>query len=212
MADLITHRPRRSSRGTIPVRMVAATAVFALAGLVAGACTAAASGPTAGGPIVSAPAASPVASSSPPASGTSGAPCVSATDPTAVCSEPSASPSTAPTAAPASPGEPSASPAEQAASGTTVVTAAQNGTTLHLAVGERFELKLGSDMKWAPKVENPSIVAPVAGAGLAPGVQGVYVAKAAGTTTLTAVGSPSCAAGSICPQFRVLFTLTISVS
>ena len=49
------------------------------------------------------------------------------------------------------------------------------------------------------------------GADLAPGVQGVYMAKAPGTTTLGAIGRPVCTPGSICPQYRIAFTLTVHV-
>jgi hypothetical protein len=91
------------------------------------------------------------------------------------------------------------------------VTAAQNETTLHLSVGERFELALGSGQTWKVTVENPSVVAPVVGTTLPAGVQGIFEAKAAGTTVVSALGRASCAPGSMCPQYVIAFTITVVV-
>ena len=42
------------------------------------------------------------------------------------------------------------------------------------------------------------------------GAQGIYAARATGTTALSAVGSPHCTSG-VCPQYRIAFLLTITV-
>jgi hypothetical protein len=78
-------------------------------------------------------------------------------------------------------------------------------------VGQRFILDLGTGNEWTVKVADPAIVAPVTGATLAPGEQGVFVAKAHGTTVLNAVGAPVCPPGTTCPMFRIAFSLTIAV-
>ena len=90
------------------------------------------------------------------------------------------------------------------------VTAELNGSTLHLAIGQRLVLDLGTGTEWTVKVADPRIVALLSGVTLAPGAQGVYVAAAPGTTILTAVGQAACSSGP-CPLFRIGFTLTITV-
>ncbi|MGO9178968.1 MAG: hypothetical protein ACLQHS_06815 [Candidatus Limnocylindrales bacterium] len=91
------------------------------------------------------------------------------------------------------------------------MTLTDNGTTLHLAVGQQFLLDLGSSLEWAVKVADPGIVARVSGALLTKGAQGLYVARKAGTIVVNAIGSPHCASGSVCPMFRLGFSLTIVV-
>ncbi len=92
-----------------------------------------------------------------------------------------------------------------------VVTLAANGTTLRLAIGERFLLELGGNVTWVVTVGNPQVVARVRGVPVPSGAQGVFAALAPGTTTLTAVGMPPCASG-ICPLFRLGFRVTITVA
>jgi hypothetical protein len=105
---------------------------------------------------------------------------------------------------------PTPSPGETAAA-SRVVTIADNATTLHLAVGQQFLLDLGSSLDWAVTVADPGIVQRVAGVRVSQGAQGLYVARAAGTTVLSAVGSPHCTSG-VCPLFRLGFSVTITVS
>ena len=93
-----------------------------------------------------------------------------------------------------------------------VVTERDNGTTLHLVVGQRFILDLGQRVEWAVNATVPQVVQPVAGSPQIAGAQGLYVARTAGTTVLNAIGSPPCASGSVCPMFRLGFSLTIVVS
>lgn len=229
----VVQRPRAGGRS------FTAAFLLVLGILTLGACTTGSAGEAS--PPASAPAAlSAVASPLPSAVPASnepvvGAPCSSAADLAQVCgSDPASPPGSLAVPSPASgvaeaspvpspiPVEPS--PVEPAPVGSTapspgkpttsaastVVTVADDGSTLHLAVGERFQLDLGSGTEWTVKVADPHIVAPVVGVTLAPGVQGIYVARAAGTTVLSAVGKAACASGP-CPQFRIGFTLTITV-
>ncbi|MGC8634143.1 MAG: hypothetical protein ACP5VP_05705 [Candidatus Limnocylindrales bacterium] len=101
---------------------------------------------------------------------------------------------------------PSASPAVPSL----VVTLSDNGTTLHLALGQRFLLGLGGSAVWAVTIADPHVVAQVPGIAVPPGAQGVFAGLASGTTTLSAIGSPPCASG-ICPLFRIAFRITITV-
>lgn len=166
------------------------------------------------------------------------APCPSATSPAQACSSEPAAPSPAGSAIPprtspvastpaatrapaptpagtpvartAPPPTPSPSPGNAAASSVTV-TQADDGTVLHLAVGQRFLLDLGASMSWAVAVADQNVVGRVPGILVIQGAQGVYVARTAGTTLLNAVGSPHCTSGA-CPLFRIAFSITITVS
>jgi len=91
------------------------------------------------------------------------------------------------------------------------VTSTDNGRTIHLAVGERFLLELGSGLDWAVTGIDPTIVARVTGVTVIRGAQGLYEAQANGTATLTATGSPICPATGACPMYRLAFRLTIVV-
>ncbi len=84
-------------------------------------------------------------------------------------------------------------------------------TTVELAVGETFELKLGGGMDWSVQIEDPRIVAREPG-NLTPDSQGVYRALAAGSTKLLANGDPTCLkATPPCASPSFLFEITIVV-
>ncbi len=93
-----------------------------------------------------------------------------------------------------------------------IVTTADNRTTMHLVVGQEFLLDLGSNMDWTVTVADQRIVDRVIGSLVVQGAQGLYAARAPGTTVLSAVGSPPCASGGACPLFRLGFRLTIVVA
>jgi hypothetical protein len=65
-------------------------------------------------------------------------------------------------------------------------------------------------MDWAVTVADQSVVSRVVGVLVIQGAQGIYEARAPGTTVLSAIGSPHCTSG-ICPLYRVAFQVTISV-
>jgi hypothetical protein len=92
-----------------------------------------------------------------------------------------------------------------------VVTIANDGTTLHLAVGQQFTLSLGNGEDWMVKVADEQVVQHVAGVALPAGAQGIYEARKPGATVLSAVGSPHCTSG-VCPLFRLVFSVAITVS
>ncbi len=105
---------------------------------------------------------------------------------------------------------PTATPTPGTATSSVSVTQADNGTTLHLAVGQQFLLDLGSSEDWAVTVSNQDVVSRVIGVLVVKGAQGIYAARASGTTVLSAIGSPHCSSG-VCPLFRIAFTVTITV-
>ena len=86
--------------------------------------------------------------------------------------------------APTSSGQPS--------TGGRTVTLADVGTTVSLALGERFLLSLGADFDWTIDIADPTVVDRVRNISVIAGAQGVYEAKAAGRTTLSATGDPPC--------------------
>ena len=91
-----------------------------------------------------------------------------------------------------------------------MVTLADNGSTLHLAVGQRFLLELGESLTWVVTIADPHVVAPVAGVAPSPGTQGLYEALAPGSTVVSAVGSAPCSSGA-CPLFRIGLRITVVV-
>jgi hypothetical protein len=101
-----------------------------------------------------------------------------------------------------SPGQPTAS--------ALVVTIADNGTSLHLAIGQEFLLNLGSAADWAVTVADQRIVQRIGDVLVVRGAQGIYEARTAGTTSLSAVGSPPCPTD-VCPLYRLGFRITITV-
>jgi hypothetical protein len=77
-------------------------------------------------------------------------------------------------------------------SGELSVTLADNGSVIHLKVGERFLLDLGNQYDWIVTVANQAIVSRVVNITVIKGAQGVYEAHEAGTTTLSAVAGTTC--------------------
>ena len=69
---------------------------------------------------------------------------------------------------------------------------ADAGSALDLAVGERFLVNLGQGFDWTVVIADPSIVDRVRNVTVIAGAQGLYEAKAAGRTTMSATGDPPC--------------------
>lgn len=92
------------------------------------------------------------------------------------------------------------------------VTLADQDQTIKLKVGQRFLLNLGSDYDWNPVVENQAVVSRVVGILVIRGAQGIYEAKSAGQTQLTATGDPACLKSKpACAMPSRLFQITIVV-
>ncbi len=177
---------RRHEVGRLGAAGVTVTLLF----LFLGGCVGAGSTGAGGGPVASPP----------PGAATLPAPPSAVTTPVATPVVP-----TVPTGTPvSSPGQPDAA--------SLVVTAADNGATVHLAIGQQFLLDLGSAVDWAVTVTDQRVVGRVIGVFVIRGAQGIYVARTAGTTLLSAIGSPPCPSGGACPLYRIEFRLTIVVS
>ena len=81
----------------------------------------------------------------------------------------------------------------QAATPTTrTVALSDNGATLTMHVGDRFVLMLGESYNWNVQVADQSVVSRVVNIATIRGSQGVYQARSAGETDLTATGDPAC--------------------
>jgi hypothetical protein len=93
------------------------------------------------------------------------------------------------------------------------VTLDDQGKTVHLAVGERFLLKLGETYVWELNLSDPNVVSRVKNIAVVRGAQGVYIADHAGTVTLTATGDPLCRQSKpACGQPSLMFSVTLVVS
>jgi hypothetical protein len=92
------------------------------------------------------------------------------------------------------------------------LTQADNGRTVTLAVGQRLTLALSGagGLSWDAQVDDPAVLAREV-VPLPSDVQGIFVAAAPGTTTLRAVGTPTCPTGAACPQLAAVFGVTVVV-
>ncbi|HEY8694932.1 MAG TPA: hypothetical protein VIR57_19555 [Chloroflexota bacterium] len=123
-----------------------------------------------------------------------------------------ASPSVAPKPASPAPAVP-ASPASQA---TVTITNADNGKTLHAAIGANVivALKFDSGMRnWTIQAPDPAVLAPAATPAPASSTTTqAYRAAAAGTASIRASDRAACAPGQVCPHFVVAFNATVVVN
>lgn len=69
----------------------------------------------------------------------------------------------------------------------------ENGKTFTMHIGESFLLNLGTDVyDWTVEVDRQNVLQRDMGVTVIQGAQGIYVAQAPGTVTLTANGDPLC--------------------
>ena len=69
----------------------------------------------------------------------------------------------------------------------------ENGKTFTMHIGESFLLNLGTDVyDWTVEVDHQDVLQRDMGVTVIQGAQGIYVAQAPGTVTLTANGDPLC--------------------
>jgi len=96
--------------------------------------------------------------------------------------------------------------------GQQVITLADQGKTIDLAVGESFLLQLGEEYAWDVTISDQNVVSRVKNITVIRGAQGVYNALQAGTVTLSATGDPVCRqAKPPCAMPSIMFTITIIV-
>ncbi|HEX7975875.1 MAG TPA: hypothetical protein VF498_15810 [Anaerolineales bacterium] len=92
------------------------------------------------------------------------------------------------------------------------VTLDNNGQTVTLKTGQRFLLKLGEGYDWQVEVADQAILSRVPNVTVIRGAQGLYEARQAGTTRLTASGDPVCrTAKPPCEMLSRMFEITIVV-
>lgn len=110
------------------------------------------------------------------------------------------------------PGETTLTPGNPTSEGDLVIKPGDNGTTIHMVVGQRFLLDLGSDYQWEIKIDNPNVLQRIVNIMVIKGAQGVYQAKQVGTTTLSATGTLACLPGEICSQQALAFQIQVVVT
>ena len=98
------------------------------------------------------------------------------------------------------------------------VTATQKDHSVSMRVGQRLEVVLmgGGQINYQQvRSSDPSILQSVVdpAATAARGVTlAAFVARSMGQATVTAVGSPVCPGGAICPAYAILYSLTVTVT
>ena len=93
------------------------------------------------------------------------------------------------------------------------VTLADNGKTIHMAVGQSFLLKLGLNYDWNISVSDQNVISRLKNIAVIVGAQGMYNALANGTTILSAEGDPQCRNTTPpCASPSIMFSATIIVN
>ena len=111
--------------------------------------------------------------------------------------------------APAPSGPASATPVP----GAVIVTRANDRGTVTARVGDRIQIALGSDYQW--RLDPPDGVVLVRGVQnelLVKGTQAIWIAAAAGTSTISATGTVACPSGQACILIAIPFTTSVVVS
>jgi hypothetical protein len=88
---------------------------------------------------------------------------------------------------------------------------ADNGKTVHVTIGQILAVSLSDGVRWSLKVSDGNVIRQVPDP-IPTGVQGIYQAVGAGTSTLGGAGKPDCSGTGFCPMFLLQFTVTIVVS
>ncbi|MHB9031773.1 MAG: hypothetical protein ACYC6L_01870 [Anaerolineae bacterium] len=92
------------------------------------------------------------------------------------------------------------------------ITLADNGGTIRMAVNETTLLRLGEGYTWVVTIGDESVFRLAPESKAEPGVQGVYLARQTGQTTLTAVGTPACrSADPPCSTPEITFEVTVKI-
>jgi hypothetical protein len=93
------------------------------------------------------------------------------------------------------------------------VTLSENGMAFTMHIGESFLLNLGTDVyEWMVEVDHQDVLQRKMGVAVIRGAQGIYIAQAPGTATLTASGDPLCLRSKpSCKMPSVSFSITVIV-
>jgi len=96
--------------------------------------------------------------------------------------------------------------------GNQIVGLSQNNQTLTYHVGQSFLLRLGSFYQWNIQISDTTVLQRQINALLIIGAQGIFVAKAPGQATLTAIGNPLCRASKpACGLPSIVFEIHVTV-
>lgn len=93
-----------------------------------------------------------------------------------------------------------------------LVTRADDRGTVRARVGDRVQIALGTEYDW--RLDPPDGIVLVHGIQnylLVRGTQAIWIAAAAGASTITATGTVVCPSGQACIQLAVLFKTTVIV-
>jgi hypothetical protein len=94
-----------------------------------------------------------------------------------------------------------------------VLTVSSSGSTQTVAVGTRIVVALKSSLVWSdPTSSDTTVVVPVHQTGNKGSVRATFAALAPGAAQLTAEGRPNCTPRQACPQFVLLWQVTINVT
>src|SRR5580698_8619018 len=90
------------------------------------------------------------------------------------------------------------------------LTTASSGHTFRIAVGERVQVTLQSNLKWtAPITTAPWVLKERSSTSNGETATGSFVALKSGTAALHSTGAPICKAHAPCPDFVLLWSVTI---
>lgn len=98
------------------------------------------------------------------------------------------------------------------------VTATEQDHAVSMHVGQKLQVVLhgGTQVNYQQVQSNDQTVLAPTVDPAATAVRGVtlaaFIAKSQGTARVTAVGSPVCPSGAMCPMYAVLYTLTVTVT
>jgi len=93
-----------------------------------------------------------------------------------------------------------------------LVTLADGGRTIPLAVGETFKLQLDTRHTWMIQIADERVLERIADPNAGSDVQGIYRARVPGQTTLEAEGEPTCRASNPpCMLPTIQFVVTVLV-
>jgi len=93
-----------------------------------------------------------------------------------------------------------------------VLTDADSGKVVSLAVGESVALRLSSRYTWSAPQATGGAVRVAAGASAASYHEWIVTAVARGSATVTSGGRVACSPGDVCPGAILAFSLAITVS
>ena len=96
---------------------------------------------------------------------------------------------------------------------TVTLTRASNQQTLTAHIGDHIQVALGDEFNWQVEPPDGSVLALEANRNylLVRGTQAIWLARAAGRSTVKATGGVNCPSGAACPLLLAVFSATVEV-